>query len=105
MLVQVHTDSNIRGDSALAAWVEAAVRDAIDRFSDRITRVAVHLSDENSASKAGSEVKRCLLEARVAGLRPISVSERADTLELAVDGAAAKLIRSLESTLGRLDDR
>jgi len=105
MLVQVHTDSNIRGDSALAAWVETVVRDTVGRFSDRITRVAAHLSDENSASKAGSEDKRCLLEVRVAGLRPISVSQRARTLELAVDGAAAKLIRSLESTLGRLEDR
>lgn len=105
MLIQVNTDSNIEGDDALTQQVEAVVRDALDRHSEQITRVAIHLSDENSDKKFGTEDKRCLLEARLAGLQPISVSHQAATLEQAVDGAVEKLKRSLDSTRGRLDSR
>jgi ribosome-associated translation inhibitor RaiA len=105
MLIQVNTDRNIEGDIALAQQVEAVVRGTLDRFSDQITRVEIHLSDENSDKKSGSDDKRCRLEARLAGHRPIAVSHQAATLELAVDGAAEKLKRSLDSTVGRLRNR
>jgi len=85
----------------LTGQIESAVRNALDRFADQITRVEVHLSDENSDKKSGRADMRCLLEARLAGLQPISVSEEAATLAQAVDGATRKLKRSLESTLGR----
>lgn len=105
MLVQVNTDSNIEGASALAEEVEAALRDHLDRYSQKITRVEVHLRDENSDKKFGARDMRCLLEARLAGLQPISVSHRAASLEQAVDGAVEKLLRSLDRSLGRLSDR
>lgn len=105
MLIQLNTDSNIEGDERLATQVEAAVRDAVDRFSAQITRVEVHLSDENSDKKFGTKDIRCLLEARLAGLQPISVTDKAPTPEQAVNGALEKLMRSLESTLGRLGTR
>lgn len=105
MHVQINTDSNIEGDNALTQQVEAVVRGTLDRFSERITRVDVHLSDENSDKKFGIDAMRCLLEARLVGLQPTVVSHQAGTVEQAVDGAAEKLKRSLESTLGRLDDR
>jgi hypothetical protein len=73
----------------------------VGRFADQITRVEVHLSDENS-QKGGDEDKRCLLEARLAGLQPMAVSHQAATLPQAIDGAATKLAKALESTLGRL---
>lgn len=105
MKVQINTDSNIEGHDELVQLVEAVVRSALDRFSEQITRVEVHLSDENSDKKFGTDDKRCLLEARLAGLQPIAVSHQAATLEQAVDGAAEKLKRSLDSTLGRLGNR
>jgi len=105
MLIQINTDSNIEGDDALAQQVEAVVRNTLDRFSEQITRVEIHLSDENSDKQSGTEDKRCLLEARLAGLQPIAVSHQAATLEQAVDGAAEKLKRTLDSTLGRLGNR
>jgi len=105
MLIQINTDSNIKGDDALAQQVDAVVRNTLDRLSERITRVEIHLSDENSDKKFGTEDKRCLLEARLVGLQPLSVSHQAATLEQAVNGAVEKLKRSLESTLGRLDSR
>ncbi len=105
MHIRVNTDRNIEGSDRLASDMEAIVRDAIARFADRITRVEMHLSDENSRDKEGTADKRCLLEARLAGLRPVVVSHVADSVEQAVDGAAEKLARSLDHTLGRLESR
>ena len=105
MLIQISTDSNIQRHEELVPQVEAVVRDALDRFSQQITRVEVHLSDVNSDEKLGTNDKRCLLEARLAGLQPITVSHQAPTLEQAVDGAAEKMKHSLISTLGRLANR
>jgi ribosome-associated translation inhibitor RaiA len=105
MLIQINTDNNIEGNENLSLQVEGRLREALDRFSSQITRVEVSLSDENSAQKFGTRDKRCLLEARLAGLRPIAVSHEAATMELAVDGATEKMKHSLESTLGRLDSR
>jgi len=104
MKIQINTDSNIAGNDQLRREVETLLRGALDRFSEKITRVEVHLSDENSDKKSGVDDMRCLLEARLAGLQPIAVSHEAATLQ-AVDGAAEKLKRSLDSTLGRLGDR
>jgi ribosome-associated translation inhibitor RaiA len=105
MQIQINTDSNIEGSAELAQQVKAVVINSLDRFSEQITRVEVHLSDQNSDKNFGNEDKRCLLEARLAGLQPISVSDSAATLERAVDGAVEKLTRSLDSTLGRLGRR
>ena len=48
MLIQVNTDHNIEGRETLATHVQGVVEDALSRFKDQITRVEVHLSDENS---------------------------------------------------------
>jgi ribosome-associated translation inhibitor RaiA len=71
--------------------------------SDRITRVEVHLSDQNG-DKSGQDDKRCMLEARLEGRQPTVVTHHAASLDEAVDGAADKLKRFLESTLERLED-
>ncbi|MEX2401181.1 MAG: HPF/RaiA family ribosome-associated protein [Rhodothermales bacterium] len=102
MLVQVNTDDHIDGSESLAEEIETVVRNSLARFSEQITRVEVHLSDENSDKKAGANDKRCLLETRLAGLRPISANHHAGNVQLAVDGAVEKMKRSLDSTLGRL---
>lgn len=104
MHIQINTDRNVAGSAELTRQVEGVLRDALDRFSERITRVEVHLSDENSGQKFGADDKRCVLETRLAGLQPISVSAEAGTVEQAVDAAVEKLDRSLQSTLGRLRD-
>lgn len=97
MRVQINTDSHIEGTEELAAHVEGVVRFVLGRFSDRITRVEVHLSNQNNESEM-----RCMMEARLEGRQPTAVTHHAETLEDAVDGAADKLKRSVESTLERL---
>ena len=104
MQIQVNTDNHIQGSDQLKQTVADIVNSSFDRFASRITRVEVHLSDINSSAKATENDKRCVMETRLAGLQPISVSNLADTIELAVDGAAEKMVTALERTLGRLDD-
>lgn len=104
MQIQVHTDNNIQGRETIVALVHTGVEGAVGRFRDRITRVEAHLSDTNSHKTKGDDI-RCVLEARLAGLQPIAVSHQASTVELALSGAADKLERSIENTLGRLKER
>jgi len=103
MKIQLNTDVNIEATEALAAQVSATIEQALDRFSEHITRVEVHLSDEN-AGKSGAKDQRCMLEARIQGRQPVAVTDHAPTLDQAVNGAAHKLARVLDSTLGRLHD-
>jgi ribosome-associated translation inhibitor RaiA len=104
MQIQINTDHNIEGNEALAAQVRGIVKSALSRISDHITRVEVHLSDESS-HKISQNDKRCMMEARLEGRQPIAVTHQAATLDQAVDGAADKLTRLIESTLGRQRDQ
>jgi hypothetical protein len=45
-----------------------------------------------------------MMEARLEGRQPVAVADEAATVDLAVDGAAAKLARLVEHTLGKLKD-
>jgi ribosome-associated translation inhibitor RaiA len=103
MLVQLNTDRHIEAYDELARQVETVVETTVGRFGDRITRVEVHLNDVNSHK--GGDDKRCMLEARLAGLEPIAVSHQAATLQQAIDGAAKKLEKALDSILGRLGNK
>ena len=58
MLVSVTTDNNIDGSDKLRGYVESVVADVLGRFRDRITRVEVHLADEDSRAKSGQNDKR-----------------------------------------------
>ena len=105
MQIQISAGPNIEVHEGLSAKVTGTVEGALSRFSDRITRVGVHLSDENSNKKAGHDAMRCALEARLEGRKPIAVTYQAATLDEAVDGAAEKLGRLIDHTLGRQHDK
>jgi len=104
MQVQINTGHNIDGREALAARFGGVIERTLDRFSDQIARVEVHLSDENG-QKYGVDDKRCMIEARLEGHQPLVVISHAAALDQAVDGAASKLARLIEHTLGRLHDQ
>ncbi len=104
MQIQVNTDHTIEGHEALADQIRGVVENALSRMSDHITRVEVHLTDERGP-KSGKNDKRCMMEARLEGRQPIAVTDEAATLDLAVKGAADKLARLIEHTLGKLHDQ
>ena len=101
MKIQVNTDKNISGNEKLRAQLIALISEELSRFSHQITRVEVHLSDENGP-KEGQNDKRCMIEARLEGLKPIAVNNNANTHEQAVEGAVEKLKTSLDTMLGRM---
>jgi ribosome-associated translation inhibitor RaiA len=103
MKIQLNTDVHIEGTEALAAWVGSTLEQALARFADSLSRVEVHLSDENGG-KGGPQDHRCLLEARPEGRQPMVVTAHGATLEQALQAAVHKLVRRLGSTLGRLQD-
>ena len=103
MQVLVNFDHHIVGGEDLMGRVQGVVEGRLERFAERITRVEVHLNDLNSG-KLGERDKRCLMEARVGGLKPIAVSHEAPTVTEAIHVAADKLERALERTLGKLED-
>ncbi len=105
MHIQINTDKNISGNEAMTQSVKEILDHVLARFAGQITRLEVHLSDENSASKSGVIDKRCLLEARLAGREPVSVSDLALTIEQAATGAAHKMVSLLGSELGKLGKR
>lgn len=74
MQIQVNTDNHTAGSAELTRQVESVVKGTLRRFGDRITRIEVHLSDESSSVKARDNDKRCVMEARMAGLQSVSES-------------------------------
>ena len=98
--IQLNTDHNIQGDQALQAQVEGIMDKVLGRFADRITRLEVHLSDQN-AQKGGRDDMGCRIEARLEGRRPLAVNARDATLERAVSSCAQKMRNALETELGR----
>jgi ribosome-associated translation inhibitor RaiA len=101
MHIQINTDDNINQSDAQPEQTEATINNVLARFADQVTRVEVHLSDENSDKKSGNSDIRCLLEARLEGLQPVAVTDEAATVGQAVDGAARKMRSSLDSMLGK----
>lgn len=102
MQVQLNSDKNIVGSPGLQEHVQTLLEQELRHIAKEITRVEVHLNDENS-SKSGTDDKRCLLEARVARMQPISVEHRASTIDLAINGAAEQLARAVKSALEKID--
>jgi ribosome-associated translation inhibitor RaiA len=104
MQIQVNTDRHLDGSAELITQFEATLDSTLSRFANRITRVEVHLSDENGSQKSGSSDKRCVLEARLTGMKPIKVSADASSQEQALNDAANYLVKLLGRTLDRLDN-
>ena len=101
MLTHVFSDKHIDSDKRTQDWVTATVEVTLERHLEDLTRVEVHLSDENGG-KSGPKDKRCKMEARPKGHQPILVSHDADSLTKAVEGAAQKLEHALEHLFGKL---
>lgn len=102
MQVQVNTGNGVENKETLERWAGEFLHDALARFNQEITRVEVQLSDENSTAKGAAD-RRCMMEARLNGHAPLAVSHHAESQDLAFRGAAQKLVRLLEHTLGKLD--
>ncbi|MDE3106152.1 MAG: HPF/RaiA family ribosome-associated protein [Acidobacteriota bacterium] len=100
MMIQIHSDNHVAVHAPLAQFVEVQVQQSLRRFGAQVTRVAVHLSDEDG-EKVGAADKRCMMEVRFAGYPPMSVTGSAPSLHQAVTQASGRMKRLLASSLGR----
>lgn len=101
MQVQVNTSHDIHGNQKFHEFVQAEIEAALERFAPHLTRVEVHFTDENGDKDIGED-KRCMIEARPAGASPVSVTHMAGSVDLALEGAAEKMARLLDTHFGKL---
>ena len=101
MTIQLNADKNLNIHESFREKLNDLLSKGLSRFSEHITRLEVHLSDENG-NKDGLNDKRCLLEARLEGRQPIAVTADAHTHEQSVKAAIDKLKASLDTITGRL---
>ncbi|MBX7539582.1 HPF/RaiA family ribosome-associated protein [Qipengyuania sphaerica] len=100
MQVQFNSDSSVMGTENVASRIEARVREKLARFEDRLSRIEIHVHDEN-AHKHGHDDKACTIEARPRGGKPIGVTEGASTVDDAARRAAMTLSQRLNRHFGK----
>lgn len=81
MQIHINTDRNINGREALSNHISGEIEQALSRFNEHITRVEVHLSDENSDKKGGKDGLKCVMEARLEGRHPLAVTHQATLID------------------------
>jgi hypothetical protein len=70
MIIQINSDNIIKAEAGTIETMEALLRDRLDRFVPRLTRLEVHLKDVNGTSSGAADTI-CTLEARPNGLTPL----------------------------------
>ncbi|MES2652545.1 MAG: HPF/RaiA family ribosome-associated protein [Bacteroidota bacterium] len=103
MTIQLNTDKNLTIHSEYENQIVEQLTTGLARFSDHISSLQVHLSDENG-SKDGKNDKKCVLEARLEGRSSVIGSTFDETYDLAITGALAKLKNALTTINGKLKE-
>jgi len=78
----------------LKTYIERTLTTQLEHVAERLTRVEVHLKDQNSHKKNGID-KHCLIEARPRGMDPVAAEHDASEWKDAVHEAILKLERLL----------
>lgn len=102
MLIQFRSN-NIPVSQELEEKLSGFINKSLKRFTDHITRIEVHLEDENS-QKGGKDDKRCSIEVRPDNLDPIIVTSKSDNIIKSVRESADKAKASLDKAMGRLKE-
>lgn len=105
MQVILQADKNVEGGHLMAAHVQTVVNDALGRFGERVQRVEAHVSDTDGRARLGVNSIQCLLEARLADLEPVVVTENGPNAHQAIEGAVRKLKRAVGAAIGKHDPR
>ncbi len=104
MKIQFNTDKTVNGDADNQAYFSEMISKKLDRYDAHITRIEVHISDENGKKDGPNDIK-CLLEARFEGKQPVTVSAQEDTMIKAVAASIDKMKAALDTVLGKIQNR
>ena len=104
MHVQVHAEDAIQGGDALLRWAQEATQDRLARLKEYLPRVDVYFSAVDQL-KTGGPGKRCVIETHASGRPPLVVSVEAEKVDEAFSAALDRLIRAVDTDLGKLKDR
>ncbi|HET9239595.1 MAG TPA: HPF/RaiA family ribosome-associated protein [Oligoflexus sp.] len=101
MYIQVNAHNSLTAPARLQSWASDELERALSRFSAKLSRIEVYLSDENK-DKEGANDKRCAIEAKLDGFPMMAVAHQGDTIGEALLGATEKLERILDKKIGKL---
>jgi ribosome-associated translation inhibitor RaiA len=103
MTIQFNTDKTIKWDERHEEHFTTLITEGLKRYSSHLTRLEIHLSDENGA-KDGFNNIRCMMEARMEGRQPIAATAEANSEESAIKDATNKLSASLKTIIDQLTE-
>lgn len=101
MQIQYNIANSGTEDERIVERLDELFNSNLSRFKEKITRLEVHLTNENS-HKEGQNDKRCMLEARIAGVQPVAVSSQANSFDEATKIASGKLKNKLDTLFDKL---
>ncbi len=104
MIIQFNTDNHLKATQGFEEAFTERINTSLKHFVDKITRLEIHLSDQN-AQKVGPDDVQCNMEARLEGLQPIFVSCKSDTKEKAMNDALDKMKAALTTVMGKLKEK
>ncbi|MDO5667916.1 MAG: HPF/RaiA family ribosome-associated protein [Alcaligenaceae bacterium] len=104
MQILINTDRHTTRTEDLVERVEAIAQKELKHQAPHLTRVEYHLSDVNSESRAGATDKRCLVEGRIAGMKPVAAEHRSEDIQQAILEATRQLVRGLEKVISKSQD-
>lgn len=103
MIIQLNADKILNVHETFGNKLEDIMSKKLQRFSEHITTLEIHITDENSIKTGPNDIK-CILEAHLRGMQSLVVTEKANTLEQSVHKAIDRLKDSLDSIIGRSRD-
>lgn len=103
MQIQINSDKNIELTKDAKDDLKLKVEKKLARFDNLITRVEVHLSDENS-DKSGLNDKKCLIEARLLNRQPIIVTDHSENTGKSFVACLNKIQRKINAIVEKMRD-
>ena len=100
MEININTNTSIETNERMNNYFKEEISNALSIFSDRITRLEVHLADENGPKSNVDDIT-CTLEARLSGLQPQVVTAKGASVEKSVSSAVSKMKSALQRIKGK----
>ena len=104
MKIQFNTDKNIEGTEMLESFISKKINSALKHFVDKITRIEIHLSDQNADKRSTDDIQ-CKMEARIEGIQPVMVVSKSGSKEKALNDAVDKMKATLGSIIGKMKNK